>query len=172
LNSDLIRSRYGSYGVELLQQNDTTRLANLFSGCGDQKVCRTLAVTRFLLPRPESLNSADAHIRLGASIGATLREAGWAVAKSDTVHAVTTVGQRFLELAGHSIAPDTRIGVQLYTLAVNRGNERCDYAVIAEAYHPDHIPAVADAPDLRELLEQASESRAETLSVLLAALEA
>ena len=81
LNSDVIRERFGSYGVEVLSQNDELRVANLFSGEGNSKVSRTLAVTMFVLPRDSRLDASDQVIRAGGSIGASLRKAGFVVDK-------------------------------------------------------------------------------------------
>ena len=77
LNSDVIRERFGSYGVEVLSQSDEIRVANLFSGEANSKVSRTLAVTVFVLPRDSRLDASDQVIRAGGSIGASLRNAGF-----------------------------------------------------------------------------------------------
>ena len=43
LNSDAIKATFGSYGVEVISQGESTRVANLYSLSGDAKICRTLA---------------------------------------------------------------------------------------------------------------------------------
>ena len=55
LNSDAIKASFGSYGVEVIDQAAGTRVANLYSGHGADKVCRTLAVTEFTQPIDPSL---------------------------------------------------------------------------------------------------------------------
>ena len=81
LNSDAIKASFGSYGVEVIDQAAGTRVANLYSGHGADKVCRTLAVTEFTQPIDESLLESHKAIVAGASIGATLRAAGFTINK-------------------------------------------------------------------------------------------
>ena len=81
LNSDAIKATFGSYGVEVISQSESTRVANLYSLSGDAKICRTLAVTEFVLPMDPALTEAHRLIRAGGSIGATLRSAGFTINK-------------------------------------------------------------------------------------------
>ena len=81
LNSDAIKATFGSYGVEVISQSESTRVANLYSLSGDAKICRTLAVTEFVLPMDTTLTEAHRLIRAGGSIGATLRSAGFTINK-------------------------------------------------------------------------------------------
>jgi hypothetical protein len=47
LNSERIAAAFGSYGVEVVEQDSQVRVSNLFSGAGAGRVCRTFAVVRF-----------------------------------------------------------------------------------------------------------------------------
>ena len=100
MNSDKIRERFGHYGVELLEQDTRTRLASLYSLSGEQRITRTLALTRFELPTHPGVEAQDAQIRSGESIGATLRKAGWSIVKNETIDCQVTAGQRFSLLGG------------------------------------------------------------------------
>ena len=142
LNSDLIRTRFGSYGVDVLEQDRRQRLASLYSDHEQGRVTRTLALTEFLLPVPEPLATVDREIRAGASLGATLRAAGWQVTKSAAVECLGKAGAYFAELAGPNVTPESPILMRAYRLAATRGDTSVDYATIAEAYHPEHV-----APD-------------------------
>ena len=52
LNSERIAATFGSYGVEVLEQNGAVRVSNLFSGEGEERVTRTFAVVRPTSTRP------------------------------------------------------------------------------------------------------------------------
>jgi len=167
LNSDKIRERFGHYGVELLHQDATTRLASLYSLDGDQRITRTLALTRFELPIPDALANPDAEIRAGASIGATLRDAGWQVSKSARVDCYSLAGQRFGELGGESLAPDQPVLIRVYTLQVKDAEMSADYATIAEAYHPQHISVDSALPCIDAAYESMTDSQVTALKELL-----
>src|SRR5262245_52025727 len=47
LNSERIAAKFGSYGIEVLEQTDGTRVSNLYSGTGAEKICRTFAAVRY-----------------------------------------------------------------------------------------------------------------------------
>ena len=56
LNSDAIKATFGSYGVTILNQTESTRVANLHSTHSGREICRTLAVTEFVLPMDPKLS--------------------------------------------------------------------------------------------------------------------
>ena len=138
LNSDQITQKFGSYGVEVLAQTPAMRVANLYSKHDGEKICRTLAVTRFNEPTPPALKEADSLIRSGESIGLTLRSQGWAIEKNVAAQCSIPPGPAFQALAGNAQFRDV-LSVRVYTLTANDGEQHTDYAAIAEAYHPDHI---------------------------------
>lgn len=170
MNSDQIRERFGSYGVELLAQEDNTRLANLYSVHDGTRVCRTLALTRFQLPVAGPLTDAHLAIRDGASIGATLRAAGWRVVKSDAAFATAAAGPQFARLAASTVTMGELLALQVYTLQVSDSEHWHPYAVIAEAYHPAHIPPYADVEDAAALLPTLPLAEQEAMGALVRAL--
>lgn len=170
LNSDQISTRFGSYGVDVLRQTSASRLANLYSRHGDKRVCRTLALTHFTLPLPECLIDIDKDIRAGASIGATLRAAGWRVVRSDPAFVTASAGEHFKNVTADSVDIGSPLAIQVYTLQVVSDTERFDYATIAEAYHPEHVPPSTEQPDIANALQHLPEHQRAALKELAAAL--
>lgn len=159
LNSDAIKKSFGSYGVEVLSQDDTTRIANLFSGDSESKICRTLAVTEFVLPMSPQLTEQHRAIRAGGSIGATLRAAGFSINKKLLIKTETPAGKAFLTLTADTVSLGAPLYTKVYALFAQNGDQEIPYAVIAEAYHPDHFPPtheeVSDEPHLQASAQRA-----------------
>src|ERR1044072_7114553 len=77
LNSERIEAKFGSYGIEVLEQNALRRVSNLYSGSGGEKPCRSSAV----VPSPPQIDEAvateHAAVLAGGSLGAVFVAAGW-----------------------------------------------------------------------------------------------
>ena len=171
MNSEHIRSRFGSYGVDVLGQSEDRRLANLYSESSGKRICRTLALTHFLLPTEPALEAPGALIRGGASIGTTLCDAGFCMVKSDPVFSRASSGAFFEALSSGGIGKGTLLATQLYTLNAERDGYQYPYAIIAEAYHPDHVaPRATDIP-IESLLSSLNGVQRKTLEELNWALE-
>lgn len=170
LNSDQIQARFGSYGVSVLSQNETMRLANLYSAHDGVQICRTLAVTRFILPVHPALADSDQRIRTGHSIGATLRADGFRVIRSDALFTRSESGDGVAALTAGTVAVGTMLAVQLYSLSAVSANERLPYATIAEAYHPEHISPELSSATLEEAISQTMGERQLALRTLQQAL--
>jgi len=149
LNSDAIKATFGSYGVEVISQSESTRVANLYSVSGDVKICRTLAVTEFVFPMDPALAEAHRLIRAGGSIGATLRAAGFTINKKLLIKTETAAGDQFVSLAQGSLLVGAPLYTKVYALFAQQKNLQIPYAVIAEAYHPEHFP-----PNHKEFSEE------------------
>lgn len=171
MNSDKIRERFGHYGVELLEQSPGTRLASLYSLSGEQRITRTLALTRFELPAHPAVDEQDAQIRSGESIGATLRQAGWTVVKNKTTDCQVIAGQRFALLGGATLSPEDRVLLRVYSLSVVKGDLAIDYASIAEAYHCEHIAPASELPSADAVTASLAGSQALALTGLLTAMQ-
>lgn len=171
MNSEHIRLRFGSYGVDILGQSEDRRLANLYSESAGERICRTLALTHFLLPTKPALEAPDALIRGGASIGATLYDAGFCMVKSDRIFSRASSGAFFEALSSGGIGKGTPLATQVYTLNAERDGHQYPYAIIAEAYHPDHVaPRATDMP-IERLLSGLNGVQRTTLEELNWALE-
>lgn len=159
LNSDAIKATFGSYGVEVIDQAAGTRVANLYSEHGADKVCRTLAVTEFMQPVDESLLESHKAIVAGASIGATLRAAGFTINKKLLIKTEVPANDSFVALANGTTTVGTPLFTKVYALFAESSNSSIPYAVIAEAYHPAHFPPVheevTEQPSLRVAAERA-----------------
>jgi len=172
VNSEHIKHRFGSYHVEVLHQDSTSRIASLYSQHDRQSICRTLAVTTFRSPMREELRVADALIREGQSIGSTLLEAGFQLQRNVLTEACAVAGEQFHALSAATVAIGTPIYVRLYHLDVLAlGDTPVPYAVIAEAHHPEHVPLGAGMSRCEDLNTSTWEVEArQTLLALLAAM--
>jgi hypothetical protein len=149
LNSERIAAEFGSYGVEVLQEDPEARVSNLFSGVGDQRVCRTFAVVRYRQSDP-AFRAEHAAIVAGGSIGAVFAAAGWQVRKTHLSIGTVTATPRLASLM--HIAPGARLAVHIYALDVAKGGRTLEYAVLAEIHHPDYltrndVAAIYGSPD-------------------------
>ena len=167
LNSDAIKATFGSYGVEIISQSESTRVANLHSLAGDAKICRTLAVTEFVLPMDPALTQAHRLIRAGGSIGATLRSAGFSINKKLLTKTETAAGETFVSLANGSVRIGAPLYTKVYALFAQRDNLQIPYAVIAEAYHPEHSPPAHEELSEEPSLQQAAERALAELRVTI-----
>ena len=172
MNSDQITARFGSYHVEVLQQDTNRRLASLNSSHTDGAVCRTLAVTEFYQPIPTALESVDRDIRKGKSIGATMRSAGLQIHKQILVRLSARCGSTFAELSNQTVASGTLLHVCLYRLSAGASEATLEpYATIAEAHHPEHIPPRPDDPEASSAtLDHLDSDSSATLQALLTSL--
>ena len=157
LNSDAIKATFGSYGVEVISQSDSTRVANLYSLSGDAKICRTLAVTEFVFPMDPALLEAHRLIRAGDSIGATLRSAGFNINKQLLIKTETAAGDEFVSLTHGSVLVGAPLYTKVYALFAQQGGRQIPYAVIAEAYHPEHFPPAQEEFSEEPSLQQAAD---------------
>lgn len=143
LNSERIKARFGSYGIEILGEADGLRRANLYSEDTGTKTCRTYAVVRSNTV-PEAIAAAHDAITHGRSIGATFRDDGWTVAK----RTIATTGVELDRIdpavaALMRLEASGRVALHLYELVINRDDLRIDYATILELHHPAYIDADA-----------------------------
>ena len=136
LNSERIAAEFGSYGVEVLDEDSDARVSNLFSGMGEQRICRTFAVVRYRHSDP-ALREEHAAIVAGGSIGAVFAAAGWQVRKTHLSIGTITATQRLGSLM--RIAPGTLLAVHVYALDVAKDGRTLEYAALAELHHPDYL---------------------------------
>ena len=163
LNSDAIKATFGSYGVDVINQSESTRVANLYSLSDDAKICRTLAVTEFVLPTDPALTEAHRLIRAGGSIGATLRSAGFTINKKLLIKTETAAGDEFVSLTHGSVLVGSPLYTKVYALFAQQDNRQIPYAVIAEAYHPEHFPPAHEEFSEQPSLQQAADRALLTL---------
>jgi hypothetical protein len=148
LNSERIKERFGSYGIEVLSHESGVRRSSLYSVDGNTRICRTYAVVRFVDESTPRVAAAHADILAGSSIGATFKSTGWHIGKV-TLH----VGSVSLDGANHAIGElmqidgPTELGVHAYQLVLEKDSQTIDYATIVETHHPDYM----SLPELEKL---------------------
>ena len=148
LNSERIRSCFGSYGVEVIHQDDKLRVSSLYSLAGEERITRTLAISEFASDLPASLSEAYQAIRAGASMGATLEDAGWRVDKRQRY-----LGELALSTALGCLAnppePEAQsmLALQVYDLYAVREKEVVRFALLAELHDPRYLTL----PDLQQI---------------------
>ncbi|MEM1335375.1 MAG: hypothetical protein AAGG08_18150 [Actinomycetota bacterium] len=158
LNSERIELTFGSYGIEVLNQSDSERISDLYSGMGDDRTTRTFAVVAYPSTIDDALADEHATIVGGGSIGSTFRDAGWTIDKIDTYVGelpAADVPARAFELM--RIEPDD-LAMHVYRFDVSRDGDPIEYATIVELHHPDYLTAgqlvdifgesPSDAPDV------------------------
>ena len=139
LNSERIRQQYGSYGVQILQADGHKRISNLYSGAGDERICRTLALVEFATPMPQALEREHANIAAGGSIGEVFRDAGWTITKHSIAVTETEPAALDVDVAAlMKLADRAPLATYVYRFDVQRGQQQYQYATITEIYHPDY----------------------------------
>jgi hypothetical protein len=140
LNSERIRQQFGSYGIEVVQQDDRLRVSNLYSLEAGAWITRTLAVVFFPETIPAPLRAEHDAIRNGQSIGEEFKKSGWKVEKQNLYVGELAAASEFADVyaaMGEIAAVD--LAVHIYQLSVSRDGNRYPYATIAEIHHPDYL---------------------------------
>ena len=140
LNSERIADKYGSYGVEILHASNSRRVTNLYSGTGNNKTMRTLAVVEFESTDDPRIAAEHAAIVAGGSIGATFKENGWRIQK-DTVEFCEQIfdSDSLPPLVHMHIQLPQLLAVYVYRFSVSKNGDSIDYASITEVYHPNYL---------------------------------
>ncbi len=140
LNSDRIERTFGSYGVEILEQDALRRVSSLFSGSGDERTTRTYAVVEYLDPPGRLYRDAHAAIVAGASIGETFRRAGWTIRKQTVFIGELEVPTEYRSLGQMMRIPlPADLAVHQYLFVISNEVRSFSYARITEVHHPDYL---------------------------------
>lgn len=167
LNSERIEQQYGSYGIEVLSDDGSVRVSDLYSGSGDGRVCRTFAVVVYADPVNVD-ERTHREITAGGSLGATLKANGYGVEKHTRSFHELPADPGYGVLYKRMKVPPTDLAVHVYELWVERGSERSLYASIAEFHHPGYLSEARlaeiypvetsyDRPGLVEMVETSLE---------------
>lgn len=152
LNSERIAAEFGSYGVEVLQEDADVRVSNLYSGTGEERICRTFAVVRYQRSDP-AFGKEHSAIVAGGSIGAVFAAAGWEVRKTHLSIGTHAATRRLASLM--HIAPGTPLAAHVYALDIEKDGRTFEYAALAEIHHPDYLTR----DEVLEIYGPADESR-------------
>ena len=154
-NSDRIKIRYGSYGIDILENDNKIRVSNLYSTENGVKTNRTFAVVAFPRLIEAAFKSEHEAIINGQSIGVVFEQNGWEIQKH---HLYIGEIEMPTEHAGdHSLFSDIGTGhpaIHVYSLVVAKDNSEFEYAAIAEVHHPDFL----QLEDLQAIYGQGSNS--------------
>lgn len=140
LNSERISRKFGSYGIEVIENEKNTRVSNLYSMESTGRICRTFAVVGLTDNLDPSFAEEHARIQAGGSIGMVFRNNGWLVEKRHLYIGELTIGKQASRLTRlMDIRAPATLAVHIYVLAVSKDGHSRDYAMIAEVHHPEYL---------------------------------
>jgi hypothetical protein len=142
LNSDRIRQTFGSYGVDVLANDENRRVSSLYSSAGSDKTTRTYAVVDFIEAAKSTLGTEHALIEAGGSIGEVFRDAGWSIDKRHLFIGEFLVPATYTEI-GESMCVNLpqHLAADVYLFVVSKNDRSYNYATITEIHHPDYLSA-------------------------------
>ena len=139
LMSERIEKKFGSFGVEVLSQDEHKgiRLANLYSKEDKNKVTRVIALTKYENPIGKKLMQAHTEILAGGSIGATLAKNGFSIKKQVFFKGkLDHIPVRLDSLMGSKNSSYTTV---MYELIAQKGKDSLPYCSITEVYSPQFL---------------------------------
>ena len=163
LNSERIATVFGSYGVEVLEQDDAVRVSNLYSGDGADRTCRTFAVVRYASTVDPAVRAEHAAIVAGGSLGAVFEAAGWEVRKTHLSYGQRAASARLAALM--QVDAGAALAEHVYVLDVEKDGRTVEYAALVEIHHPDYLKVA----QLAAIYGPADERRPELVAALRAA---
>ena len=151
LNSERIRQKFGSYGLDILQGGEKIRVSNLYSVQNGKKTTRTLALVVY--PEVIDLLLSTEHQKIinGQSIGEVFKGNGWRIKKQHVFFGEIEASSNFAgvySLMG-GVAP-VALPIHIYNFFVRKNGAEFLYASISEIHHPDYL----DANDLQGIYEE------------------
>jgi len=142
LNSDRIRQTFGSYGVDVLANDENRRVSSLYSGAGSDKTTRTYAVVDFIGAAKSALGTEHALIEAGGSIGEVFRDAGWSIDKRHFFIGELFVPATYTEIGAlMHVDLSQLLAADVYLFVVGKDERSYNYATITEIHHPDYLSA-------------------------------
>lgn len=148
LNSERIERSFGSYGVDVLEDDGERRISSLYSIESTGKVTRTYAVVEYVAGSRRAYAGVHDRIRAGASVGETFRAAGWSVDKRHLFIGELEIPASYSEIGeGMRLDLPATLATHHYLLAVGRDGRSYNYALITEIHHPGYLGAA----ELREI---------------------
>jgi hypothetical protein len=143
LNSERIARKFGSYGVEIIENTNNIRVSNLYSKESDERICRTFAVVLLNRQIDAAFAAEHALISGGASIGAVFTDHGWDIEKLHQYIGDVRIDSHATRVARlMRLEPSISAAIHIYVLTVRKDGETFDYATIAEVHHPDYLTSV------------------------------
>ena len=138
-NSERIRAKFGSYGIELLENSPALRVSSLYSTHDGVNINRTFAVVAY----PETVDPAFAMeheaIINGESIGIVFKQNGWLIRKDHQYFGEIETPAAHFGLADSQGEGAIHAAIHVYSLSVKKGAIERVYASIAEIHHPGYL---------------------------------
>ena len=139
-NSERIRLKFGSYGIEVLENSPAIRVSSLHSTHNGINISRTFAVVAYPhIIEAEFQMEHDAIIN-GQSIGILFKNNGWLIDKHHQYFGEIKTSPALFNAPSHSDTASTvRSAIHAYTLIIRKDDSEFQYASIAEVHHPDFL---------------------------------
>jgi len=140
LNSERIFQQFGSYGIELINQENDFRQTSLYSESEQGRVTRTFASVMFLEPVNPGIEALHERILKGASIGSTFKAEGWHIHKYGLLIDELEVKPTNQVYKLMQLQEAKSLALHLYLFSVSNASDPAkNYALIAELHHPDYM---------------------------------
>ena len=165
LNSERIEKKFGSYGIDIVQSDNQSRVSFLYSldpNNKNKKNYHTLAIVKFKETRKVSI--IHEKILNGGSIGKSFKKEGWEIDKTNHQMMVISNPDKLLFKSWLPQISDENLALHFYELNVKTENHYYLYAEILEIHHPKYL----GFNDLTEVynLDEETQNNEKLLSML------
>ncbi|MDG1016142.1 MAG: hypothetical protein P8O19_04690 [Woeseiaceae bacterium] len=152
LNSERIEKKFGSYGIEIIENTGSSRVSFLYSldkNCQQNlslketqigihcKQYKTLAIVKFL----NTNDVIDEHTKIlkGASVGATFKNQNWIIKKENIL--ISEIHNKENQIINEwSNNPDLeKFAFQIYDISLKKNQLQLKYAQIIEIHNPNYL---------------------------------
>lgn len=138
-NSDRIQITFGSYNIDIIENDTNIRVSKLYSTHDGSKINRTFAVVSY----PEVIEAAfekeHEAIVNGQSIGVVFEHNGWTINKHLQYLGEIDIPAKHSDSDSLFGAGTERPAIHIYSLDVSKNNSSFTYALIAEVHHPEFL---------------------------------
>jgi hypothetical protein len=139
-NSERIRLRYGSYGIDVIENNPSLRVSSLYSTHDQINISRTIAVVAFQDINEQAFRMEHLAITNGQSIGIVFTQNGWVIDKRHQFFGtIAPPCHCFSQSPPADGFEKLQSAIHLYSLLVEKAGAQFHYASIAEVHHPDFL---------------------------------
>jgi hypothetical protein len=139
-NSDRIRLKFGSYGIEIIENDLKIRVSNLYSVEDGVRTSRTFAVVVYPSVIEPAFSKEHDEITNGQSIGIVFKNNGWAINKHHQYFGkVEGTSENPAAVSSFGDIGSTQPVVHVYSLFVKKYGAEYHYASIAEVHHPQYL---------------------------------
>lgn len=139
-NSERILYKFGSFGIEVLENSPRLRVSSLYSTHDGVNINRTFAVVAYPDIIEPAFAAEHAAIINGESIGIVFKQNGWQIRKDHQYFGEIDAPAGHFGQAGDANGKNTiPTAIHVYSLVVSKDDAEYRYAMIAEIHHPDFL---------------------------------